>query len=119
MFTRPLLKYISINISISVLSGYINIPQEAMQELLLIVFEKYINNLKIGYSPSVNSFNNLIYDVFLDNNYSLDIITGLSYTLTVDDKTVQFNSQGMLDIVDFDIAFKLLNFEVRLTGASV
>lgn len=119
VFTRPLLKNISINISISVLSGYINIPQEAMQELLLIVFERYINNLKVGYSPSINSFNNLIYDVFLDNNYSLDIITGLSYTLTVDDKTVQFNSQGMLDIVDFDIAFKLLNFEVRLTGAQV
>lgn len=118
-FTRPIIKNISINVSISVLSGYINIPQEAMQELLLIVFENYINKLKVGYSPSVNSFNNLIYDVFLDNNYSLDIITGITYAISIDEQTVQFNSQGMLDIVKFDVAFKLLNFELKLTGASV
>lgn len=118
-FTRPLLKNISISVSLSVKSGYINIPTEAMKELLLIVFENYINNLKIGYSPSINSFNNLIYDVFEDNNYSLDIITGITYALTIDNKTVKFNDEGQLDIVDFDIAFKLLNFELEFTGGQV
>ena len=118
-FTRPLIKNISISISISVLYGYINIPTEAMKELLLVVFENYVNNLKVGYSPSINSFNNLIYEVFKNNNYSLDIITGITYAITVDDKTIEFNNQGMLDIIRFDIAFKLLNFEVQLTGASV
>ena len=83
------------------------------------MFENYINNLKVGYSPSINSFNNLIYEVFKNNNYSLDIITGITYAITVDDKTIEFNNQGMLDIIRFDIAFKLLNFEVQLTGASV
>lgn len=118
-FTRPLIKNISINVNLSVLIGYINIPSESMQELLKIVFENYINNLKIGYSPSINSFNNLIYDVFLDNNYTLDIITGITYVITIDDKTVQFNSQGMIDGIHFDNAFKLLKFETKLTGGQV
>lgn len=118
-FTRPLIKNMSINVNLSVLSGYINIPSEAMQELLKIVFENYINNLKIGYSPSINSFNNLIYDVFLDNNYTLDIITGITYAITIDDKTVQFNSQGMIDDIYFDNAFKLFKFESKLTGGQV
>ncbi len=118
-FTRPLIKNISINVSISVLSGYINVPTEAMKELLQSVFENYINSLKVGYSPSINSFNNLIYEVFTNNGYSLDIITGITYALTIDDNTVQFNNQGMLDIIRFDMAFKLLNFELQLTGASV
>ena len=119
IFTRPIIKNISISISLSVKAGYINIPKEAMRELLLTVFQNYINNLKIGYSPSVNSFNNLIYDVFLDNNYSLDIITGITYALNIDDKTVQFNSEGQLDIVEFDMAFKLFNFELNFTGGQV
>lgn len=119
IFTRPIIKNISISISLSVKAGYINIPKEAMRELLLTVFQNYINNLKIGYSPSVNSFNNLIYDVFLDNNYSLDIITGITYALNIDDKTVQFNSEGQLDIVEFDMAFKLFNFELNFIGGQV
>lgn len=118
-FTRPIIKNISINVNLSVLSGYINIPTEAMRELLKIVFENYINNLKIGYSPSINSFNNLIYDVFLDNNYTLDIITGITYVITIDDKTVQFNNQGMIDDIYFDNAFKLFKFESKLTGGQV
>lgn len=118
-FTRPLIKNISINIGLSVLPDFINIPSEAMQELLRVVFENYINNLKIGYSPSINSFNNLIYDVFLDNNYKLDIITGITYAITIDDKIAQFNSRGMIDDIYFDNAFKLLKFELKMTGGQV
>lgn len=117
-FTRPKKSTIQINISLTVKSGYINLPEEALKELLTTKFEEYFNNLKVGYSPSRYSFDNIIFTLFTENNYSLDIIQGISYILMVGDKQMQFTEKGTLDI-SYDEYFVFNNLEVSFTGGEI
>lgn len=117
-YTRPKINQLSINISITVQSGFINIPSEAFTLLLRPYYENYINNLKIGYAPTGYSFDDLIYQCFRDNSYSRDIITGINYTLTINGEPATLNGERQLE-TDFDVAYTLLDLKCTLTGASV
>lgn len=117
-YTRPKINQLSISISLTVQSGFINIPSEAFTLLLRPYFENYINNLKIGYSPTGYAFDDLIYQCFRDNLYNISIITGINYTLTVNDEPATLNAQRQLQ-TEFDEAYTLLNLQCNLTGASV
>ena len=117
-YTRPKINQLSINISLTVQSGFINIPSEAFTLLLRPYFENYINNLKIGYAPTGYSFDDLIYQCFRDNSYSRDIITGINYTLTINGEPATLNGERQLE-TDFDVAYTLLDLKCTLTGASV
>ena len=117
-YTRPKINQLSINISLTVQSGFINIPSEAFTLLLRPYFENYINNLKIGYSPTGYAFDDLIYQCFKDNFYNISIITGINYTLTVNDEPASLNAQRQLQ-TEFDEAYTLLNLQCNLTGAGV
>ncbi|WP_304354227.1 baseplate J/gp47 family protein [Brachyspira innocens] len=117
-YTRPKINQLSINISLTVQSGFINIPSEAFTLLLRPYFEDYINNLKIGYSPTGYAFDDLIYQCFKDNFYNISIITGINYTLTVNDEPASLNAQRQLQ-TEFDEAYTLLNLQCNLTGAGV
>ena len=118
VYTRPKINQLSINISLTVQSGFINIPSEAFTLLLRPYYEDYINNLKIGYSPNGYAFDDLIYQCFKDNFYSISIITGINYTLTVNDEPAALNAQRQLQ-TEFDEAYTLLNLQCNLIGASV
>ena len=118
VYTRPKINQLSINISLTVQSGFINIPSEAFTLLLRPYYEDYINNLKIGYSPNGYAFDDLIYQCFKDNFYSISIITGINYTLTVNEEPAALNAQRQLE-TEFDEAYTLLNLQCNLTGASV
>lgn len=118
VYTRPKINQLSINISLTVQSGFINIPSEAFTLLLRPYFENYINNLKIGYSPTGYAFDDLIYQCFKDNFYNISIITGINYTLTVNDEPASLNAQRQLQ-TEFDEAYTLLNLQCNLTGAGV
>lgn len=117
-YTRPKINQLSINISLTVQGGFINIPSEAFTELLRPYYESYINNLKIGYSPTGYSFDNLIYQCFSDNFYNKDIITGIKYTLIINGEETTLNAQRQLE-TDFDVAYTLLDLKCNLIGASV
>ncbi|KLI30737.1 baseplate J/gp47 family protein [Brachyspira hyodysenteriae] len=117
-YTRPKINQLSINISLTVQSGFINIPSEAFTLLLRPYYENYINNLKIGYAPTGYSFDDLIYQCFRDNSYSRDIITGINYTLTINGEPATLNGERQLE-TDFDVAYTLLDLKCTLTGASV
>lgn len=117
-FTRPKINQLTINISLSVQSGFINIPSEAFRLLLLPYFEDYVNNLKVGSTPTGYSFDDLIYNCFLANSYNLDIITGISYTVMVNDKPATLNSQRQL-ATEYDVAYTLYELGLTITGAEV
>ena len=117
-YTRPKINQLSVSISLTVQSGFINIPSEAFTLLLRPYFEDYINNLKIGYSPTGYGFDDLIYQCFKDNFYNISIITGINYTLTVNDEPASLNAQRQLQ-TEFDEAYTLLDLKCTLTGASV
>lgn len=117
-YTRPKINQLSVSISLTVQSGFINIPSEAFTLLLRPYFEDYINNLKIGYSPTGYGFDDLIYQCFKDNFYNISIITGINYTLTVNDEPASLNAQRQLQ-TEFDEAYTLLNLQCNLTGAGV
>lgn len=117
-YTRPKINPISFNIALSVQSGFINIPSEAFTELLRPYFEKYVNNLKIGYTPTGYSFDDLIYQCFKDNFYNKDIITGITYTLNVNGSLASLNGQRQL-LTEKDVAYTLKDFKVVLTGGKV
>lgn len=117
-YTRPKINQLSINISLTVQSGFINIPSEAFTLLLRPYYENYINNLKIGYVPTGYSFDDLIYQCFRDNSYSRDIITGINYTLMINGEPATLNGERQLE-TDFDVAYTLLDLKCTLTGASV
>lgn len=117
-YTRPKINQLSINISLTVQSGFINIPSEAFTLLLRPYYENYINNLKIGYAPTGYSFDDLIYQCFRYNSYSRDIITGINYTLTINGEPATLNGERQLE-TDFDVAYTLLDLKCTLTGASV
>ena len=118
VYTRPKINQLSINISLTVQSGFINIPSEAFTLLLRPYYEDYINNLKIGYSPSGYAFDDLIYQCFRDNFYNISIITGINYTLTINDEPASLNVERQLETA-FDTAYTLLDLKCTLTGASV
>ena len=118
VYTRPKINQLSVSISLTVQSGFINIPSEAFTLLLRPYFENYINNLKIGYSPTGYAFDDLIYQCFKDNFYNISIITGINYTLTVNDEPASLNAQRQLQ-TEFDEAYTLLNLQCNLTGAGV
>lgn len=118
VYTRPKINQLSINISLTVQSGFINIPSEAFTLLLRPYYEDYINNLKIGYSPSGYAFDDLIYQCFRDNFYNISIITGINYTLTINDEPASLNGERQLETA-FDTAYTLLDLKCTLTGASV
>ena len=118
VYTRPKINQLSINISLTVQSGFINIPSEAFTLLLRPYYENYINNLKIGYSPSGYAFDDLIYQCFKDNFYNISIITGINYTLTINDEPASFNGERQLETA-FDTAYTVLDLKCTLTGASV
>ena len=118
VYTRPKINQLSINIQLTVQSGFINIPSEAFTLLLRPYYKDYINNLKIGYAPTGYSFDDLIYQCFKDNFYNISIITGINYTLTVNDEPATLNAQRQLP-TEFDEAYTLLNLQCNLTGASV
>ena len=118
VYTRPKINQLSINISLTVQSGFINIPSEAFTLLLRPYYENYINNLKIGYSPSGYAFDDLIYQCFKDNFYNISIITGINYTLTINDEPASFNGERQLETA-FDTAYTLLDLKCTLMGASV
>lgn len=118
VYTRPKINQLSINISLTVQSGFINIPSEAFTLLLRPYYEDYINNLKISCSPNGYAFDDLIYQCFKDNFYSISIITGINYTLTVNDEPAALNAQRQLQ-TEFDEAYTLLNLQCNLIGASV
>ena len=118
VYTRPKINQLSINISLTVQSGFINIPSEAFTLLLRPYYENYINNLKIGYSPSGYAFDDLIYQCFKDNFYNISIITGINYTLTINDEPASLNDERQLETA-FDTAYTLLDLKCTLTGASV
>ena len=118
VYTRPKINQLSINISLTVQSGFINIPSEAFTLLLRPYYEDYINNLKIGYSPNGYAFDDLIYQCFKDNFYSISIITGINYTLTINDEPASLNGERQLETA-FDTAYTLLDLKCTLTGASV
>ena len=117
-YTRPKINQLSVSISLAVQRGFINIPSEAFTLLLRPYFEDYINNLKIGYSPTGYGFDDLIYQCFKDNFYNISIITGINYTLTVNDEPASLNAQRQLQ-TGFDEAYTLLNLQCNLTGAGV
>ena len=118
VYTRPKINQLSINISLTVQSGFINMPSETFTLLLRPYYEDYINNLKIGYSPTGYGFDDLIYQCFKDNFYNISIITGINYTLTVNDEPASLNAQRQLQ-TEFDEAYTLLNLQCNLTGAGV
>ena len=118
VYTRPKINQLSINISLTVQSGFINIPSEAFTVLLCPYYEDYINNLKIGYSPSGYAFDDLIYQCFRDNFYNISIITGINYTLTINDEPASLNGERQLETA-FDTVYTLLDLKCTLTGASV
>lgn len=118
IYTRPKINQLSINISLTVQSGFINIPSEAFTLLLRPYYEDYVDNLKIGYAPTGYSFDDMIYQCFRDNSYSRDIITGINYTLTVNGEPATLNSERQLE-TDFDVAYTLLDLKCTLTGANV
>ena len=118
VYTRPKINQLSINISLTVQSGFINIPSEAFTLLLRPYYEDYVNNLKIGYAPTGYSFDDLIYQCFRNNSYSRDIITGINYTLTINGEPATLNGERQLE-TDFDVAYTLLDLKCTLTGASV
>ena len=117
-FTRPKINQLSINISLTVQEGFINIPSEAFTLLLRPYYENYINNLKIGNTPTGYSFDDLIYQCFKDNFYNKDIITGIKYTLTVNDEPASLNSKRQLE-TEFDEAYILNNLKCTIAGAGV
>lgn len=117
-FTRPKINQLSINISLTVQEGFINIPPEAFTLLLRPYYENYINNLKIGNTPTGYSFDDLIYQCFKDNFYNKDIITGIKYTLTVNDEPASLNSKRQLE-TEFDEAYILNNLKCTIAGAGV
>lgn len=117
-FTRPKIKQLTIDVSLSVQSGFINIPSEAMLLLLEPYFEEYVNNLKISYSPNGYKFDDLIYQCFKDNNYDIDIITGIKYTLLVNEEPAELNEERQLETED-DVAYSLFELKLTLGGAGV
>lgn len=117
-FTRPKKTAVTIGISLSVKKGYINVPQEAMQELLIERFSDYFENLTVGYSPSKYSFDNIIFKLFEENSYSLDIIQGISYVLTIGGEQKQFTDKGTLE-VNYDDYFTFNSLELNFTGGEI
>lgn len=112
-FTRPKIKQLSIEITLSLKQGFINIPSEAYTVLQKPFFENYVNNLVIGNTPTGYSFDNLIYECFFENDFNKDVITGIEYSIEVDGRSASLNSQRQL-ATEFDEAYTLLDFKVFL-----